>query len=230
MPDDHQKLDISTFLLSSIHDMKNSLGMMASYLEDALSEPGPADAPARKKTAQALYETQRVSDHLIQLLALYKIDQTFYPFDPQDQSLADLAREALARAQPLADSKNITLDCDCPEDLYGWLDYELIFGVVVQALHNALHYSKSQVMLSCAAHASGVVIRVEDDGPGYPDFLLEQGNGSRRGISFESGSTGLGLYFADVVARLHRAGQQTGRIQLENGGRMGGGCFIMELP
>lgn len=236
MPAD--KLDISTFLVSSIHDMKNSLGMMAAYLEDALAESGsasdPVDTQARRKTAQVLYEVQRVNNHLVQLLALYKIDQTFYPFDPQGRPLADLAREALARAQPLADSKGIALDCECAEDLYGWIDYELVFGVVVQALHNALHYAKSQVLLSADAQGSGVRIRVDDDGPGFPDFLLEQGNAAQRGISFETGNTGLGLYFADVVARLHKtggeAGQITGSIRLENGGHFGGGCFVLELP
>jgi signal transduction histidine kinase len=227
------KLDLSTFLLSSIHDMKNSLGVMAAYLEDALTAPGAVDTPARRKTAQALYESQRVNNHLIQLLALYKIDQAFYPFDPQDRPLADLAREALARAQPLADSKGIALDCDCPEELYGWLDYELVFGVVVQALHNALHYTKNRVLLTVTAHDAGVVLQIEDDGPGFPDFLLAQGNAvttQQRGISFETGSTGLGLYFADVVARLHQAGEQTGRIQLNNGGRLGGGGFSLYLP
>jgi len=234
MPTDSQKLDISTFLLSSIHDMKNSLGMMVVYLEDALAESATTaaaiDAPARQKTAQALYEAQRVNNHLIQLLALYKIDQSFYPFDPQDRPLADLAREALARAQPLADSKGITLDYACPEDLYGWIDCELIFGVIVQALHNALRYTKSRVLLTCAAHESGVEIEVEDDGPGFPGFLLELGNAMQRGISFDTGSTGLGLYFADVVAHLHQAGGKSGHIRLENGGRLGGGCFSLVLP
>jgi len=230
MTAENEKLDISTFLLASVHDMKNSLGMIASHLEDALSEPAEMDISARKKTAQALYEAQRVNDHLIQLLALYKIEQTFYPFDPEEQSIADLAREALARALPVADSKNIQLDCECPEDLFGWLDYELVFGVVVQALHNALHYTQSRVLLSSTAQGTGVIIRIEDDGPGYPDFLLEQGDGARRGISFETGSTGLGLYFANIVAHLHQAGPNSGRIFLENGGRFGGGCFVLELP
>jgi two-component system sensor histidine kinase SenX3 len=228
MPADSPKLDISTFLLSSIHDMKNSMGVMASYLEDALSNA--EDTPARRKTAQALDEAQRVTNHLIQLLALYKIDQSFYPFDPQDSPLADLAREALARVQPLAESRGITLDCDCPEDLYGWFDHELVFGVVVQALHNALHYTRSQVLLRAFTSETGVTIRIEDDGPGFPDFLLEHGNGAQRAINFDTGSTGLGLYFADIVARLHKAGDTTGRIRLSNGGHLGGGCFHLELP
>jgi hypothetical protein len=67
------------------------------------------------------------------------------------------------------------------------------------------------------------MITVEDDGPGFPDFLLAQGNSAQCGISFETGSTGLGLYFAGVVARLHKTGNDDnphcGSIHLNNGGR-----------
>ncbi len=245
MGEDGPKLDISTFLLSSIHDMKNSMGVMAAYLQDALSlhgdmaerdatgnpaETGELGGTAREKTAQALYEAQRVTDHLIQLLAIYKIDQSFYPFDPQDHALTDLAHEAMARVADLAELNGIELDCDCPDELYGWFDHELVFGVVVQALHNALRYSKRRVSLGVQAHESGVRIRVEDDGHGYPDFLLAQGNGLERGISFETGSTGLGLYFAGVVAGMHKGAGRIGRISLENGGNLGGGRFVLDLP
>jgi two-component system sensor histidine kinase SenX3 len=236
MGEDGTRLDISTFLLSSIHDMKNSMGVMAAYLQDALAldnapgGPAATENGAREKTTQALYEAQRVTDHLIQLLAIYKIDQAFYPFDPQDHALADLAREALARVADLARIKRIELDCDCGDDTYGWFDYELVFGVVVQALHNALRYARGRVMLRIQPHESGVRIRVEDDGPGYPDFLLAQGNGLNRGISFETGGTGLGLYFAEVVAGMHKGAGRSGALRLENGGPLGGGCFMLELP
>ncbi|MEW5787901.1 MAG: HAMP domain-containing sensor histidine kinase [Pseudomonadota bacterium] len=224
------KLDISTFLITSVHDMKNSMGVMMAYLQDALTERNSLPPATRDKTTQALYEAQRVTDHLLQLLALYKIDQEFYPFDPQDHPLADLAQEALARVMDLADLKGISLDCHCPDELYGWIDHELVFGVLVQALHNALRYAHGQVLLSLAGGDDGIRISVEDDGPGYPDFLLAQGDGRTRGISFETGSTGLGLYFAGVVAALHRNGQRAGRIRLVNGGTLGGGVFTLELP
>ncbi|MBM4181992.1 MAG: HAMP domain-containing histidine kinase [Betaproteobacteria bacterium] len=232
MEEADSKLDLSTFLLSSIHDMKNSMGVMVAYLQDALTTPGdvPADSGAREKTAQALYEAQRVSDHLVQLLALYKIDQAFYPFDSQYHVLADLSREALARVADLAELRGITLECDCDEELCAWLDYDLIFGVVVQALHNALRYGKGRVMLRVRPHASGARISVEDDGPGFPDFLLAQGNARARGISFTTGSTGLGLYFAGLVAGMHKGAGRAGMLRLENGGPLGGGVLMLELP
>ena len=224
-------MSMASFLVSSVHDMKNSLAVMANFLESALAQSTDHSTPLHRQTSQALYETQRINDHLIQLLALYKIDQDFYPFDPQEQNLADLAGDALSRVANLAHSKGISIDCECADDLHGWVDYELILGVLVQALHNAMHYARSRVLCLIEADpGGGVGIRVEDDGPGFPDFLLTRGNACDRGIHFDTGSTGLGLYFASVVAGLHRGGERRGGTRLENGGRLGGGCFHMTLP
>lgn len=230
MPESGDRLDITTFLLSAIHDMKNSLGVMVAFLEDALAF-AEQPAPARARTAQALYEAQRVNEHLIQLLALYKIDQRFYPFDAGEQVLADLAHEALARVDTLARSRGITLRCDCAKGAMGWFDYELVYGVTVQALHNALRYARGQVLLHAHTDADGgVEIRIEDDGPGFPDFLLERDLPGPLAIQHDTGNTGLGLYFARVVARLHGSDAQRGEIRLENGGALGGGCFVLRLP
>lgn len=230
-PNAEAGMSMANFLVSSVHDMKNSLAVMANFLESALAQAPDHSAPLYRQTSQALYETQRINDHLIQLLALYKIEQDFYPFDPQEQNLADLAADALSRVANLADSNGIALEYECPDDLLGWVDYELILGVLVQALHNALRYTRDSVHCLIAADPrGGITIRVEDNGAGFPDFLLRQGTSRDRGVSFETGSTGLGLYFAAVVAGLHRDGERGGGTHLENGGRLGGGCFCLELP
>lgn len=224
-------LHMADFLASSVHDMKNSLAVMADYLEAALAWAPDHTAPLYRQTSQALYETQRINDRLIQLLALYKIQQDFYPFEQREQNLADLACDALTRITKLAQARGITLEYECADTLLGWIDYELILGVVVQALHNALHYTRDSVhCLITESPSGGIEIRVEDNGPGFPEFLLRQGDAHVLGVSFAKGGTGLGLYFAKIVADLHRNGERRGRIQLENGGRLGGGCFRLELP
>lgn len=231
LPDEHAGMSMASFLVSSVHDMKNSLAVMADYLHTALDQAPDKTAPLYRQTSQVLYETQRINDHLIQLLALYKIDQDFYPFDPQEQNLADLALDALGRVAYLAEARGISLEYECPEDLYGWLDYELVLGVLIQALHNALHYTRNNVLCVIRkTEAGGIRIRVEDDGAGFPDFLLKQCDAIAQGVSFQTGSSRLGLYFAGVVARLHHNAGRHGGIHLENGGHLGGGCFCLELP
>lgn len=223
-------MDMSTFLVSSAHDMKNSVCIMTAYLESALAEL-PVDASSRTMTCQALYEAQRLNHHLIQLLALYKINHNMYPFDPVDVELASFEREVLARVLPLATAKGITLDVISEQTERSWFfDYELIVSLITQSLHNAVKYTRSRVLLSIQVVDAQLEIRVHDDGDGFPVFMLESSVEAARGVNSITGSTGLGLYFASKVAQMHGNRALRGSTRLENGGTLGGAIFILSLP
>lgn len=228
---DNTQMDIATFLVASIHDMKNSVSVMSAVLGDVLKSIDPHRFPESGRIGQVYYEAQRVNDHLIQLLGLYKIQQGYYPFDPQDWPLEDFVAEVMDRVRPLAESRSLTVTADCPNGVMGYFDRELICGIVVQALNNALRYTRSQVRLSVAEARGQLTIRVEDDGRGFPEHMLRgQGTEPNQAVSFTSGSTGLGLYFSTIAAAMHKNHDQTGATRLENGGSLGGGVFILTLP
>lgn len=234
-------MDMSIFVTAAAHDMKNSISVIAAFLEDALREmdernlasaDDATETAVQSLTHRALYETQRVNGHLVQIMALFKLDQGHYPFDPEVMELNDFAQEAAARVRPLASIKGIQVEVvtDGLEDGEGYFDRELIFSVVVQALFNAIKYAKTRINLSVSQHDGLVEIRVDDDGAGYPAFMLERGFAERSSINNRTSSTGLGLYFARQVAQLHRHGACEGSTRLENGGAFGGGCFVLTLP
>lgn len=223
-------LDIATFLGASIHDMKNSVSVMHALLENALVEVHEHNLAAGKPLDQVLYETQRISDNLVQLLALYKIDRDLYPFDPQEHEVEDVVVEATARLSSLAQFRGITVSHDCPPGLFWYFDRELVLGAIVQAMHNGLRYTRTEVRLTARAKDDSLEFRVEDDGAGYPEGMLQKQAPTGQGIRFATGSTGLGLYFSSVVARLHRNRERVGTTHLENGGRLGGGAFVLTLP
>lgn len=219
--------DISAFLASAVHDMKNSIGILINFLETNLTELGP---DAQSKATPMLYEVKRVNDNLVQMLAIYKIGNQFYPFDLTENSIDDFVREIVEQNKTLLDSSGIALDVDLDEGLTWYFDYELISGVISHALNNATHYTKDQLLLSVKEEDGELVIRVEDNGSGYPSSVLEAGDAVSKGVDFASGSTGLGLYFSSMVAKLHKNRGKTGGIFLENGGNLGGSCFILRLP
>lgn len=232
LPDDSPppSMDMNLFLMSSAHDMKNSISIMTAYLESALADL-PAEATSRNMTCQALYEAQRLNHHLIQLLALYKIDQNLYPFDPVEVEIAAFEREVLARVQPFARAKGITLEVVSDQAEPSWyFDYELIISLVTQSLHNAVRYARSQVLLSLRMIDEQLEICVNDDGDGFPPFLLVPGAAATQGVNSLTGSTGLGIHFASQVAYLHRNRSRRGSTRLENGGLLGGGHFTLTLP
>lgn len=230
-------LDMSTFVTAAAHDMKNSISVIAALLEDALREMDDTSATTtsaiavRSVTHQALYETQRVNCHLIQIMAIYKINQGLYPFDPEEIELCSFMEEAAARVRPLASIKGLNV-----EVLIGahtgecFFDRELIFSVIVQSLFNAIKYTRTRIRLAATQCNGQFEIRIEDDGAGFPAFMLEHGFAERSSIDTRTGSTGLGLYFARQVAQLHSYGGNEGSTRLTNGGALGGGCFVLTLP
>jgi signal transduction histidine kinase len=221
--------DLSVFLASSAHDMKNSLGMLSGLLEKFLAEQNESDFSGYKDLSSMLYETRRINNDLMQLLALYKLDQDLYPFDPHPVSLPDFLADLAAQNARLLAARHIALTCDCPDDLVGHFDEDLLQGAINQALNNASQYTRGRIRLAAAQVGDMVEIRVEDDGTGYPPAMLGDET-TPLGVNFNRGSTGLGLHFARSVAALHKNKGRSGTLRLENGGSLGGGCFILQLP
>lgn len=224
------RLDLSTYLASAIHDMKNSVGVMTADLERAMGHTPAGSNPVRAGLASTLCQLQRLRNQLVQAMALYRIHQNFYPFDPSAQSMNDFADEALAWVEGVAVTRGVEVRAEVTPGLTGFFDRDLVSSAVVQALHNGLRFAHRRVYLTIARLDDWLEMRVEDDGEGFPQPMLGQPDRPAGRLDPAAGSTGLGLYFSQVIAGLHRHQGRAGRTCLENGGRFGGACFILQLP
>ncbi|MBI1890661.1 MAG: HAMP domain-containing histidine kinase [Burkholderiales bacterium] len=220
---------LSVFLASSVHDMKNSVNLLTGSLETLLETLEPQSFAAYPQLAQMLFEVRRVNGNLTQLLTLYKLGQQRYPFDPQDYSITQFVNELAGLNRPLLESRNIRLYLDFPRDEIWHFDEDLVGGIVNHAINNAIRYTEDKIRLAFAIRDNWLEIHVEDNGPGYPEAILADQDGSLA-TNFRTGSTGLGLYFSREVAKLHKHQGREGSVRLENGGALGGGCFILQLP
>lgn len=226
--------ELFLFLASTAHDMKNSISVLSGTLERLLAESSPAQDGAYPQLAHMLYQTKRLNDNLMQLLALYKkVGKPDYPFDLQPLEMGHLVDQVVAIARVLLGSRGIRLDVDVDRAQIWHVDEDLVVGVLSHAINNAIHYTCDTVRLAIRELDGSLELRVEDNGPGYPPALLEAGASAARdigGVNFLTNSTGLGLYFSSEVAKMHRHRGRHGTLRLENGGAYGGGCFILTLP
>ena len=231
MEESQHSPELFLFLASTAHDMKNSISVLSGTLERLLDDASPQTEKAYPQMAQMLYQTRRLNDNLMQLLALYKqVGKPAYPFDMQPLEAGQLVEQVVALARVLLESRGIALELDVDPELVAHVDEDLIVGVVSHAVNNAVHYTRDRIALSVrGVDGDGVEIRVEDNGDGFPPALLAAGTPAS-GVDFLTNSAGLGLYFASEVARMHRHRDRVGAVRLENGGRLGGGCFILTLP
>jgi signal transduction histidine kinase len=231
-PDSH---DLFLFLASTAHDMKNSISVLSGTLERLLVNASPQTETAYPQMAHMLYQTKRLNDNLMQLLALYKqVGKPGYPFDLQPIALGHLVEQVVAIGRVLLQSRGIRLVLDADPALIWHLDEDLVVGVLSHAINNAIHYTCDTIRLAICERDGWLELRVEDNGPGYPPALLKAGAIAAReaagGVNFLTNSAGLGLYFSSEVAKMHRHRGRSGSLQLENGGAYGGGCFILRLP
>ncbi|MDN3640115.1 sensor histidine kinase [Simiduia curdlanivorans] len=226
---DDKVVDFSLVLASSVHDMKNSLGMLLNSLEETMQEM-PAKTPAQQQRFATLqYEASRINGELIQLLSLYRMDHQAMPIMVEENYVRDMLDEQLARNDALFVSRRLNVDYQCSDDLMWYFDTELVGGVIHNVLVNCARYTRSQLQV-VAYEDNGLHIKISDDGGGYPKLMLDQPVNMKNRVSFESGSTNLGLYFAQTVAALHKTKLACGSISLSNGGDLGGGEFHLYLP
>ncbi len=221
-------LDFAFVLASSVHDMKNSVGMLLQTLE-SLTEL-PDSSPVAEQMGVLGYEAARINSELIQLLSLYRMQENSLLLQVDECYVDDVLAEQVARNELMFKSRKIELVYHCDKDLLWYMDAELIGGVVNNLLVNAARYCRQHVKLSASIQDGSLCIAVADDGRGFPDSMLEAPLQPCAGVSFASGSTNLGLLFATQVAQLHVNQSRCGRIELNNGAPLGGGRVIVCLP
>lgn len=223
-------LEFSTILASSAHDMKNSLAILLTSLSEISNRCHSPDCPSKDLLIRAQQEGERVSRDLVQLLTLYRIEQSSYFVNLSEIVLSEFLDDIVAEYQSGLASHNIDLQVENEATDSGYFDEELISGIINTVISNAHRYTKDSILLQAYNEGSYLVLSIKDNGPGYPDALLQSDSQMQEGINFGTGSTGLGLYFASRVAALHKNKGKLGYIRISNNGINGGGCFSIYLP
>ncbi|HEY7885419.1 MAG TPA: HAMP domain-containing sensor histidine kinase [Cellvibrionaceae bacterium] len=228
--DKKTSVDFSFILASSVHDMKNSVGMLLQTLEAISVDRTPGSSLSDQQLGILGYEASRINSELVQLLALYRMEQQSMPMQIDECNIDEILSEQMARNELMFTSRGITLDYHCDPELYWYVDAELLGGVVNNLLVNAARYCHQTVRLLAKIKGSLLHIAIADDGGGFPQKMLDAPIEPHAGVSFTTGSTNLGLLFATQVAKLHVNGAQQGRLCLSNGGELGGGIVEVLLP
>jgi K+-sensing histidine kinase KdpD len=232
--DDSDTLEFSDILASTMHDTKNSLGLLYNTLDTLTSQCKEKGCSVHDEHFLLQYELRRLNHNFIRMLSLYKARKSNFPINLDYHSVSDCLDEAIVINEPLLTSKGIDIELQCPEDLLWSFDRELVMGILDSMLNNEYLYTKNKLMVSARKEEEYLVIQLEDNGPGYPDcFLMDsrhKSGSTGSHVSFLTGSTGLGLYFSALVAKSHSRDGREGYIRTINGGIYNGGAFSFYLP
>jgi signal transduction histidine kinase len=223
-------LDFSFVLASSVHDMKNSLGMLLNSLEVMAQEAPPQNEAQKKYFSTLSYEASRINSELVQLLGLYRMQHEQFIVQVDEHVVSDVIEDQLARNDMLFQTRNVHVDVACDPDLRWYFDCDLIGGIINNILVNCVRYSRARMEIRARIVGGMLCLAIADDGRGYPQAMLDAPQVENAGVSFSTGSTNLGLLFAHRVTALHQEHGRQGYIHLANDGPLGGGVLSLYLP
>jgi len=223
------QLDFSTILATSIHDMKNSLAMVLQSIED-LDLADNLTTPQHKSVSNLHYQTSRINSTLMQLLALYREERKQLPILIEENSVNELLTDILERNRLYLNSHHTKLNVRVENNLYGYYDVDLISYLLSDILINALRHAKSEVSITAHQQDPYLIFEIEDDGDGYPHYMLNVNNDEISSFNANKGRSGLGLLFAKKIAEAHKLKALSGYITLTNKSEKSGSIFTLRLP
>ncbi len=202
------------FVADAAHELRTPL--TALKLQIGLLQGTPAGAEQDAAVARLRAGVDRATHLVEQLLALARAEPGAAAAPMAELDLAEVARQALADAEPLAARQGvvITLDAGAPVRTQG--DAQGLRSAIRNLLDNAVKYGGRRVDLTVQAIGrDGWMVRVDDDGPGIPPEQRERVfDRFQRGAAREVDGSGLGLAIVQAVARRHGAGVQLGMAAL----------------
>ncbi len=214
------KLEMRDVIAAEVHELKNQLGQLTLSL-DELSTVHPVMV---KDLHEPRHICRIVADSLVRILTMYKSESGHIRLNLEAHSPKQVLDELSTDTQSLLmRDVEIVISHDLAPP-FAFFDRYLVEIALSNALHNASRFAMNKIELGARSDANGIFFFVRDDSSGFPEHILNvQGH---KPIHSETG-TGLGLYFAQTIAKAHCKNGICGELRLEN---QDGAIFGLWLP
>ncbi len=197
------------FVADASHELRTPLAVIRGEADVALDHDRH---PAEYKDSLAIIqdEARRLTRLIDDLLNLARADAGHVNLRVEEFYLNDLLAECCRSVQAAASAKNISLECQSPEDVAYRGDPELLRRLVLNLLDNAIRYTPPGGKVSTRLEAAdgNLRIQVADTGVGIPPesvpHVFERFYRGDQARSRQNGGFGLGLSIVKWIAESHR--------------------------
>jgi len=179
--------------------------------------------------------TKRLKKLVDDLLDVSKIESKVFRLDLEPTNLSEIIKKGISELRYLIKQKSQILEYDVPENLTINVDASRIELVVINILTNSIKYTpiNGKIWVSLKKIDKEVELSIKDTGIGLSKEEISQlfkkftdiANPQEDQLGLNFGSTGLGLYIAHEIVRLHE-----GQLIAESPGKNKGSTFTIKLP
>ncbi len=228
---DKQKTE---FVSLASHELRSPIAAIKGYSSMVLDGTyGEIPDHLHEPLNRILESGKRIALMVDDFLNVSRIEQGRMVYDMQRVELSTLVRVAVEELQVIADTKQLTLTVECPnEEVYVPADECKLKQVISNLLDNAIKYTPAgsvRVVVEVLPVQHAALVRVIDTGIGVApedvDKLFHKFQRAPNANTATVYGTGLGLYIAREIVRAHN-----GWIQVASDGVGKGSAFTVELP
>lgn len=196
------------------HDVKNRLVILGEELASLAALPLTAKAQAHVATAHL--QTMMLTSKLVEWLTVQRASEGGLRAVPHEEVPELFLEDLHSQALPLsAGCLEIVKEAGELPNLW-FYDPQLVRLAIDSALHNALRFARSRIVLGARMDEGRLCFFVQDDGPGVGNETCFT-------------STGLGMKLCNEVAHAHQNRGVHGNCTLGDDPR-GGAIFELYLP
>jgi heavy metal sensor kinase len=191
------------FVDDASHELRSPLTILKGELDIALRDASTVQE-FRDAVAAASEEADRVVGLAEDLLILARADQGQLNVERTEFNARDLLREVVERFSAQAGESGMTLDLDAHAQLMLHADRAGIARAVSNVIENALRYGGPHIAVRAESNGAAT-IRVNDDGPGFPEDFLPRvfERFTRADEARGRGGSGLGMSIVAAIAQAH---------------------------
>ena len=214
------------FVSNVSHEFKTPINAIEGYATLLQDGEGLSPDEQEQYVDKILFNTQRLSSLVGNILLLSRIDNQAIPHKGAPFRLDEQIRQAIVLLEPEWVKKDIEFDVEM-EDITIEGNENLLFHVWNNLIGNAIKFDPPNGLINIKLHKSGgkAVFQIEDSGPGISDEGLKHifDKFYQEDSSHKQEGNGLGLALAGRIVSLHG-----GSVSATN--LPGGGCrFTVEL-
>ena len=221
-----------TFISNFTHELKTPVTSLKLYLETFTKYEIPRDEQL-KYISFMLQDTERLSNNINSILNLARIESKVYEGEFTNVDLVEMVQGFLASNHHIFRECDIHVEKPPGKEFYQPVIMSLMEMLLMNILTNAKKYNNSgrpSIRITFEEGENNLLIRFSDNGIG-----IEKGERKKIFKKFYQcrnhdehtavGGSGIGLYLAQHIARLHN-----GKITADSDGAGKGSVFTLALP